>query len=470
VLPAEESRSAAAAPGAAATVRASLSATRGSFTIPLSAGYSATLFLHAPAVPRGTHLLLGVRQPENSTVSVAAAGRAAPAGKSQCPSTFTIPLYNPFPFRILLYVDGLSINLPCNVEGTLFGVSFYQLKPVPATVFSLKVGDVTAKGNSITFTSDVTSITLPADSETAISVAPESSTSEVALPLVPGTNTLLTSNAPSLQSSLALNFSSSGGGGGSLFSSACFPAYVDGQRAPALAGAVLMGTPSLYCQLATVNSPTILFGAPTVTFTVGSPKPDRGFISFDGPSSEFLCAESGTTTCVTPEFTVPTVKNVIAGNIADLQICVPAKNNTDCNSNGNPASPAPAASSVPPNQPLQLLVADDATYVGIPGPCSAPQICGGFSLDTSHGSCVIDNGNDKNGDVPPAPPVYMDPGGPQEDPPVWSGTSNGAVFPAVGPYVEFDLISGADGTTCTVTVTETTGPLLRSSTYTIPVN
>jgi hypothetical protein len=236
-----------------------------------------------------------------------------------------------------------------------------------------------------------------------------------------------------------------------------------------LAGAVIMGIPSLYCHLDTVNSSTILFGAPTVTLTIGSPRPDVSFIGFDGPSSEYLCAPTGTTTCVTPEFTVPTIQNVIVGNVADLQLCVPAEKRTNCNSNGNPSWPARAARSVPPKHEVQLLVADDATYKGIAGPCAAPKICGGFALDTSHGSCVINNGPDENGDVPPAPPVYTDPGGPQEKPPVSSGTSTHAVFPGLGPYVEFDLISGASGTTCTVTVTEITGPLLRSSTFSIPV-
>jgi hypothetical protein len=458
----------AAAPASEATVSAPLSATPSSVAIPLAGGYSATLLVHATNAVPGTNLLLGVRQPQASVAGNVR--RTASIRQSPCPTTFTIPLYNPSSMAITLRVDGFSLHLPCSVSGTLFGVSFYQLKPVPTTVSSVKVGDVKAIGNSITFTSDVATIALPPRSQTALSIIPEDSTSEVGLPIVPGANTVLTSNAPSLPSSLALNYGSTGGGG-SLFSSACFPAYVGNVLAPALAGAVILGIPSFYCQLGTVDSPTVLFGSPTVTFTVGVPKPDRVFIGLDGPSSENLCAPSGTTTCVTPAFTVPTIENVIVGNVADLQVCVPAKKGTNCNSNANPsASPAPAATSVPHRHEVQLLVADDATYVAATGACSAPAICGGFSLDTSAGSCVINNGPDENGDVPPPPPAYKDPGGPQESPPVRSGTSTHAQFPAVGPYVEFDLISGNSGTTCTVTVTETDGPLLRSSTYSIPVN
>ena len=451
-----------------ATVSAPLSAVPNSIAIPLEGGYSASVQFHAANVPPGTKLLLGVRQPQAS-VAASASARTPAWHHRDCPSTFTIPIHNRFPFAITLHIDSFSLRVPCEVDGTLYGVSFYQLRPVPATVSSEKIGDVTAAGHKITFTSDVASITLPPHSKTAISIIPEDSKSEVGLPIVPGASTVLTSNASSLPSSLGLNYASSGGGG-SLFSSACFPAYVAGVLAPALAGVVILGIPSFYCQLGTVDSPTVLFGTPTVTFTVGAPKPDRLFIGLDGPSSEHLCAATGAATCVAPAFTVPTIQNVIVGNVLDVQVCVAATNGTNCNSNANPAaSPAPAAASVPHRHDVHLLVADDATYTAVPGTCSAPAICGGFSLDTSAGSCTINNGPDLNGDVPTAP-AYKDPGGPQESPPVSSGTSTHAFFPAVGPYVEFDLISGNKGTTCAVTVTETDGPLLRATTYSIPVN
>ncbi len=463
----EQGSASAGAPASTeATVSAPLSAAATSFTIPLSGGYRAQLRLHAANASPGANLLLGVRQPVNSMASDAGL-RTIMGRQPSCPTTFTIPLYNPLSFAVTLRVDGISLSLPCTVSGTLFGVSFYQLRPVPATVSSLKVGDVTASGNSITFTSNVASITLPPNSETALSIAPETSTSQVSIPIVPGANTVLTSNAPSLPSSLALNYSTTGGG--SLFSSACFPAYVGGVLAPALLGAAILGTPSYFCRLGTVDSSSVLFGSPTVTFTIGSPLPDRSFIGLDGPSSETLCAETGTTTCVTPAFTVPTVQNVIVGNVEELEVCVPATERTNCNSNANPASPAPSASWVRHNHEVQLLVADDSTYTAAPGTCSASGTCGGFSLDTSAGSCLINNGADENGDVPLPPPSYTDPGGPQQSPPVNGGTSTHAVFPAVGPYAEFDLISGGSGTSCSVTVSETGGSLLRSTTYTVPV-
>ena len=98
-----------------------------------------------------------------------------------------------------------------------------------------------------------------------------------------------------------------------------------------------------------------------------------------------------------------------------------------------------------------------------------PAICGGFIVDTSGGSCSINNGPDSNGDVPPSPPTYKDPGGLQEQPPVTGGISTRAYFPAAGPDVEFDLISGASGTTCSVSVTEADGPLGRTVSLKIPV-
>ncbi|HMD02109.1 MAG TPA: hypothetical protein VKG44_03990, partial [Candidatus Baltobacteraceae bacterium] len=417
------------------TVSASLSATSQTYALPLSGGYSATLSLHANGVPAGTKLLLGVRQPQMSAPNEAGA-RADSRKTRSCPATLTIPLFNPFSFPIVLNVDGFSIKLPCTVDGTLFGVSFYQLQPVPATVSSLKVGDVTAVGKSITFTSDVSTITLPPQTETALSIIPEGSTSEVGIPIVPGANTLITSNASSsISSSLSILYASSGGGG-TLFSSGCFPAYAGGVLNSALASAVFLGTPSYFCTLGTVNSATVLFGSPTVTFTIGAPLADVSFIGYDGPAGEFLCAPTGTTTCTTPAFTVPTVQNVIVGNVRDLQVCIPAAANADCNTNVHPAaSPAPQASSIPSGSQIELLVADDPTYASSNTRCSASANCGGLSLSTS-GSCSIDDGADDNSDIPPG---YNDPGGPQQSPPVSSGTSTSANFPAVGPFAGFDL-------------------------------
>jgi hypothetical protein len=200
--PAAQAARAPASTSTETTIKAALSSRSSTYVLPLSGGYSATLSVHSNNVPAGTNLSVGVRQP---AVGFQSAGGKR---KSSCPSTLTIPLYNPFWFAIVLDIDGFSIGLPCSVDGTLFGVSFYQLQPVPATVTSLKVGDITAVGNKITFSSDVASITLPAHTETALTIAPEASTSEVAIPLAPGAgSTVLTSNAPSLPSTLSFAYS-----------------------------------------------------------------------------------------------------------------------------------------------------------------------------------------------------------------------------------------------------------------------
>jgi len=459
-----------AAPQAAErTIDATLSSTPRTYMLPLSGGYDASLSMHADGVAAGTRISLGVRQPE-----AYAANERSPMWHhpSACPLTFTIPLFNPLPFAIKLQIDGFSAHLPCVLSNTLFGVSFYQLHPVPSTVTSEKLGDITASGQSILFTSDDIKITLPAHTETAISIIPEDSTSEVGIPIIPGSSAVLTANAPALPQSLAINYQSSGGGG-SLYSSACFPAIVSGKLAQALQGVPILGTATLYCQLGTVNSATVLFGAPTVTFTVGSPKPDRSFTELDGPVNEYLCSVSGPTTCVTPEFTVPVVQNVIVGNVQDLQACVPLNSEDDCNTNGNPsATPAPSVDSVNAHQGITLLVADDPTFVAPAGTgsCSAPAVCGGFTVDTSAGQCTINENADEHENVPTSP-HYNNPGGPQQDPPVTSGGIATRVFyPKQGPYVEFDLISAGSGSTCSVTVSEADGPLLRTITLNLPVH
>ncbi len=462
------------APGAAAsasqgrTVTASLSTSSTSYAIPLSGGYRASLTLHASGVPAGTKILLGVQQPQLATVS-----RLHNFSRTHsCPATLTIPLINPFRFPIVLNVDGFSLSLPCSVDGTLFGVSFYQLEPAPPIASSLKVGDITAIGNSITFTSDVATITLPPRTETALSIIPEGSTAEVGIPFSSGGGTaMLTSNTAALPGlTVAYN---SGGGGGSLFSSGCAPAYTGTPPvlAAPLVGVPILGIPQFYCLLGTVDSATVGFGTTNVTFTIASPLPDLSFIGLDGPAGEYLCspAPSGPITCSTSQFAVPTIQNVIVGNVQDLQICLPASAEQNCNTTGNSATPAPSTTGATVGNEVDVLVADDPTYVSVPpGTCTSPAICGGFYLATSGSTCVIDNGPDENGD---APPGYTDPGGPQESPKVSSGTSSSAFFPAVGPFTEFDIIPIAAGP-CTITVTEHDGPAQpapRSATLTLNV-
>jgi hypothetical protein len=457
------------------TVPAVLSATSTTYSLPLSGGYKATISLHSNSVPAGTKMLLGVQQPQMATVS-----RLHGLSRTRnCPSTLTIPLFNPFSFAIVLNVDGFSLTLPCNVNGALFGVSFFQLQPVPAIASSTKVGDITAVGRSITFSSDVATITLPPRTETALAIVPESSTSEVAIPLaISGGTAALTSNAgkfpPSPPPSLTLTYNSGGGNGagsGTLFSSGCDPAFPDPTHpnviASPLAGVPILGVPQFYCTLGTVNSSTVTFGTSNVTFSIGAPLPDRSFIGLDGPSGEFACGDpsSGTTACTTTAFAVPTVQNVIVGNVQDMQSCLPVTAETNCNSNAG--APAPATTAAPRNSEVDILVADDPTYTANTSPtCAAPQICGGFALSMT-GPCSIDNGVDENGDVPPG---YTDPSGPQENPPVSGGYSTSAIFPAQGPFTEFDIFTYGAGT-CAITVTETDGPAqpLRSTTLSLQV-
>lgn len=385
-----------------------------------------------------------------------------------CATVIKIGLYNRSAKPLVLDIDGFKLNLRCTPTSPLFGVTLYPISPISSTIVPIKLGDVSAIGKKIVFTSKVVTVTLAPLSASEIGVIAESSTSEIGIPIVPGTPQLLTANAPQLSSTLSVSYGGAGGSG-TLYSSACAPAIVGGVLAPSLAHAIIEGTPSFYCTLGTVDSSTVTFGAPSVTFTIGAPIPDQSFIALDGPDSEVGCDASPAPTCVTPQFTVPTITNVIAGNVLDFQSCVPARENTNCNSNQNPA-PAPAATSVAAHSAVEILVADDPTYVS-PGtaPCMKPAICGGFIVDTSGGSCLINNAPDINGDVPASPPTYKDPGGLQEQPPVTGGISTRAYFPAAGPDVEFDLISGASGTTCSVWVTEADGPLGRTVSLKIPV-
>ncbi len=453
------------------TVAAVLSATPTTYSLPLSGGYHATISLHSNSVPAGTKMLLGVQQPQMATVS-----RVHGFSRTHnCPTTLTIPLFNPFGFPIVLGVDGFSLTLPCSVNGTLFGVSFYQVQPAPAIASSTKVGDITAVGRSITFSSDVATITLPPRTETALAIVPEGSTSEVAIPLaISGGTAALTSNAtvlPSPGPSLTLTYNSGGGNGagsGTLFSSGCNPAFpTPNVIASPLAGVPILGIPQYYCALGTVNSTTVTFGTSNVTFSLASPLPDRSFIGLDGPGGEFTCGDpsGGTTACTTTAFAVPTVQNVIVGNVQDMQSCLPVTAETNCNSNAG--APAPATTAAPGNSEVDILVADDPTYRANTSPtCATPQICGGFALSMT-GPCSIDNGSDENGDVPSG---YSDPGGPQENPPVSGGYSTSAIFPAQGPFTEFDILTYGAGT-CAITVTETDGPAqpLRSTTLSLQV-
>ncbi len=439
----------------APTIGVPLAGASGTYDLPLSQGYSGTISLHSTSAPAGTDLKLRVVQP---AVDAASADMQAQSKHGRtCPGFPKITLINPFPFPVSLDIDGFKLKLPCDLSGTLFGVSFFQERPIPATVISTKLGDFTASGRTIVFKPTVTELTLPPFTESAISILAEQSTAEIGLPAAPGSTTVLTSNAPTLPSSLSFTYTTSSGG--SEYSAACFPAFVNGQLVAALKNVPIVGIPAFYCALNPANAPTITFGN-TVKFSVGAPKPDRAFLELDGPTNAFPCTDTATPECDTPAFTVPTIQNVIVGNVQDLRACVFVNPNADCNNVKDAVSPPPAATSVLPNHAVDVLVADDPTY-------AAPAF-GGFELTIPSGSaCRINNGPDENGDVP-GPPFYTDPGGPQASPPATGGTATDAKFVAVGPYAEFDLVSGSSGT-CSVTVTETDGPLKRSVTLSLPI-
>jgi hypothetical protein len=206
---------------------------------------------------------------------------------------------------------------------------------------------------------------------------------------------------------------------------------------PALQGVPLVGDPSLYCHVDPGDS-TITFGQIT-TFAIGSPSPDASIFELDGTAQGFACTASSQ--CNVPSFTVPTFQNFIAGNVKDLQLCVPARVNTDCNNVGGSASPPPSERIVSAGRDFQLLVADDPTYK--PGSMTAPVPWDGLFRILVNGPCHLNTGPDhNNGDVPPSPfpgqPGYSD------------SDQNG-----VGPYSEFDVSTTGKGT-CTITATEDT--------------
>jgi hypothetical protein len=316
-----------------------------------------------------------------------------------CPTIPTIQIRNPFPFPITVDIDGFTIKLPCKVDGQLFGVTFYQTKPQPKIVSPIKLGDVTAHGSIITFTPSVKQLTIPAQTTSALSILAETSTAEVAIPVAPGSTTVLTANAPNVPSSLSFTYNTATGG--SLYSSACFNAHDSaGALVPALQNTPLVGTPSFYCQINPANS-AITFGQ-TVQFTIGAPKPDAAVIQLDGPTQAYAC--SGTAVnCNTPSFNIPTFQKFIAGNVKDLTACVPQKKNTDCNNiNGSP-SPPPSTNYVKAGQDFQLLVADDPTYK--PGTPTFPVPWDGLFRMTLCGPCQLVQGY-----MPPNLPGYNDNG------------------------------------------------------------
>ncbi|MEO6913138.1 MAG: hypothetical protein ABI182_03835 [Candidatus Baltobacteraceae bacterium] len=422
----------------------------GSYALPLPPGYSGSITLRAQGAPPNAKLTVRALQ----TVGPIGSARSTLA-LQPCPPPPTISIQNPFPFPITIRLQSLTMRVHCSVSGTLFGLSFYQTLPVPSVITSIKLGDATASGRIITFTPTVQKVTFPAMTTSALAIRQETSTAEVALPIVTNATSVLTSNAPTLPSTLSLQYTTAVGG--TSYSSACFNAHdASGALVSDLQGIPIAGTPSFYCRI-DPGSSSITFGQ-VVKFFVSRPKADASVFEFDGPSSAFLCNNNSTAECDTPSFNVPTYRNLIVANAQDLALCVPVVDNTDCNNIAHNASPPPATQTVSAGRSFQLLVADDPSYK--PGTLAAPVPWDGVLRIAASGACHIytsaDNGNG-------------------EEPPGYSDQNQ----KGVGPYAEFDVVAGTSGT-CTITAGEDPkfitdfsdpqNPKPRSKSLTVTVN
>jgi hypothetical protein len=375
-------------------------------------------------------------------------------GKSACPSIPPIRVANPFPFPITIEIVGFTAKLPCVAQGSLFGVTFYQIVPQPATVSPTKLGDATVADSKIMFTPTVKDLTLPAKTISQIVILPETSTSEVAFPVAPGATTNLTPIASNLPSGSGLTFTYSTTSGESIYSAACFNAFNDNVLAPALHGVALVGTPSFYCEVTPANGGATTFGQ-TVTFNIALSKSDGAVFEADGQPQGFACTTSNS--CNVPQFTAPTTyQTFISANVQDLRLCVPAKVNTDCN-NVNNDPQGGSRTTVPRKRDFQVFVADDPTYK--PGTASAPVPWDGLFRIALTGPCHLSTSPDNNsGDVPPG---YTDDG-----------------QKGVGPNAEFDVTPTGTGS-CVITTSEDpkyiinysnpSNPQPRSATITVAI-
>ena len=346
---------------------------------------------------------------------------------SSCSSTTAIKLFNPFPFPLTIHIDSFTVRLWCAPQSPLFGATFYQIRPQPDPLSPIKLGDASANGSTLTFNAVVKTLTLPPRTYSQITVLPETSTSEVAFPVVPGTTTNLTSSSTNLPSQLSFVYKNSSGA--QMYTAACFNAFNDGVLAPALQGVPLVGIPSFYCHIATPNGAVVTFGQ-LVKFTIGTPKPDRSIFEPDGTAQGFACTLASD--CNVPQFSVPsTYQNFIAGNVQDLRLCAPATANVDCNGVTGDTQGA-AQTSVPAGREFQVLVADDSTYK--PGTPSAPVPWDGLFRMQLSGPCALETTDDP--DEGHEPPLYTD-----------------AQQTGVGPNAEFDVVTTGPGT-CSITASE----------------
>ncbi len=418
-------------------------------TVPLAPQLTGSITLHSTS----SSATLQIGTTPVGTTPATTSGRATTLWLKSCPPVPPIVIFNPDSHPVTIAIDRFSVQLPCSVNGLLFGASSYQSYPVLPTLVSTKLGDAKGTGQTITFIPTVSQLTFPAKSALTILVSPETSPAFVQLPAIANATSVLTSNAPTVPNSLALEPPNAQGG--TTFQSACYLP----NAGPGLAGIHVLGTPSFYCVLAPgqTDTSTTFGGADSsdiVKFTLGpNAKPDASFVGLDGPPIFVPCTPvTGGQVCDSPPFAIPAYSKAIVGNLADIEACVPAIQNTDCNGvAGNPK--AASAAKVRRDRDFQLFFADDRTY-------NAANTFGGVTLQISGTwpPCTIDVGPDKNSDVPPG---YTDPVAPVGATP-WL-----ADFKGVGPNVEFDISAKSPGT-CTVNLTEDTG-LKRTFAFQIAV-
>ena len=347
-------------------------------------------------------------------------------GSAPCPSVPVINIVNHSANAFVVDLQSFSIAFPCSVDKKLFGVSFFPLNPQPAIVRSLKLGDATGTGNTVTFAPTTTTFTVPPKSISGLAILTETSTAEVGLPVAPGSTSVLTSSNSHVPTDLSFFYPS--GSGAPVYGSSCFNAFNGNVLNPALHGVVLAGTPSFFCSIDPGNG-SITFGN-LVKFEIGSPKPDASVLGLDGNPLNFACTSVAPAVCNTPTFTVSSTqfRNVVVGNAADLRLCVPVTENQDCNALTNPAA---SRTTVSAGSDFQLLVADDPTYRPNYG------VWSGYFVKSISGPCRFSTSPDNNnGD---APPGYDD---------------NNQV--GKGPFSEFDVTPTGTGT-CTITMSEGPG-------------
>ncbi|MDB5026698.1 MAG: hypothetical protein JWO66_387, partial [Candidatus Eremiobacteraeota bacterium] len=206
--PVQSDKPATAADSGVSTSRSAvvpLSAAGGTFALPLGDGYRGAITVHANDAAAGSTMTV-----EATTTS--SAGGLATQSQRPCPNIPPIRIINPFGFALVIGVDAFEVDVPCNIDGKLFSVGIYQLKPTPAILTVQKLGDAKGAGNDLRFTPSVKKLTLPPRSTEVLLISPESTTSGVPIPVVPGVTTVLTAGNTNVPTNLSFKFASAQGG------------------------------------------------------------------------------------------------------------------------------------------------------------------------------------------------------------------------------------------------------------------